>query len=192
MISSDYAQAFACGVETWSGFWGDPLFSGTVMMVTYAIAALMALRAARGLGGMERGAWVLAAVLMGFQVANTPLDLHGLVWATGRCLSHIQGWHAERHAYQRELLLLVAAGFCVIALTALLVLRRDLLSNGLLILGLGLSLGMTVVKGVNYHHLEALYQSAVGPLRVPDLIELSGIACVLLAAYLKARRSALA
>ena len=194
-MSSDYSEAFACGVEAWSGFWGDPLFSGTLMMVTYAVAALMALRAVRGprglqgLRGVERVVWALAAVLLVFQVANTPLDLHGLAWASGRCLAHIQGWYAERHAYQRELLILVALTTCALMAICILVLRRDLVSNGLLVLGLGLSLGMTIVKGINYHHLEALYALPLGPLRIPDVIELVGIACVLCAASIKVKRA---
>ena len=187
-MSSEYLQAFQCGVEVWSGFWGDPLFSGALMMAIYAIAAVMVLRAARGLGGMERAAWRLAAVLLAFQVLNTPLDLHGLVWATGRCLAHIQGWHAERHAYQRELLVLLAITSCIVAALSLLLLRLDLLANGLLVLGLIFSFGMTLVKGINYHHLEALYHAVAGPLRVPELVELLGLACVLFATYLKSRR----
>ena len=128
-MTSDYSEAFACGVEAWSGFWGDPLFSGTLMVVTYAVAALMALRAVRGprgrqgLRGVERVVWALAAVLLVFQVANTPLDLHGLAWASGRCLAHIQGWYAARHAYQRELLILVALTVC--ALMAICILVRN-------------------------------------------------------------------
>lgn len=189
MTSSDYTQAFACGVEAWSEFWGDPLFSGTLMMVTYTSAALLTARRARRLRGMERAVWSVAAVLLVFQIFNTPLDLHGLLWATGRCLSHIQGWHAERYAYQRQLLIVVAIALCIIVLALLLVLRRDLTANGLLVIGLSLSLGMTITKGINYHHLEAFYQRPLGPLRIPDVIELTGIACVLLAASLKFRTS---
>ena len=190
MISSDYSQAFQCGVEAWSGFWGDPLFSGSLMMATYALAAVLVGRVALRVHGVERAAWGLAALLLGFQVLNTPLDLHGLLWATGRCLAHIQGWYADRHAYQRELLLMLALAGCVLLLISLLVLWRDLLANGLLVIGLGLSLGMTLVKGINYHHLEALYAAAIGPLRVPDVIELAGVACVLCAVLLKRHRPA--
>jgi hypothetical protein len=185
---SDYTQALSCGVEAWSEFWGDPLFSGSLMMATYALAAVMAARVAARLAGAERLAWRLAAVLLAFQVINTPLDLHGLLWASGRCLARIQGWYAERHLYQRELLVMLAVTGCAVTGAAILVLRHDLVANALLVAGLGLALGMTVVKGVNYHHLEALYGARVGPLRVPDLIELAGIACVFLAVFLKRRR----
>ena len=154
-------------------------------MLIYAIATLAAARVSWQLSGAERRVWGLAAVLMAFQVLNTPLDLHGLLWATGRCLAHIQGWYSERYAYQRDLLVVLAISSCALLLLGILVLRRDLVSNGLLVLGLGFSIGMTIVKGINYHHLEALYRFPVGPLRVPDLIELSGIASVLSAAYLK-------
>ena len=188
MISPDYTEAFACGFEAWSGFWGDPLFSGALMMGTYATAALTALRASRSLRGAERAVWTLAVALLAFQVINTPLDLHALLWASGRCLSHIQGWYTERYAYQRDLLVLLAITACVVTAICILLLRRDLLSNGLLVLGLSLSLSMTVVKGINYHALEALYQFPLGPLWVPDVIELFGVALVLCAAYVKIKR----
>jgi hypothetical protein len=189
MIPSDYVQALNCGIEAWSGFWGDPWLSGSLIMITYGIAAWLARLVALGLTGTERVAWTLAAVLLAFQVLNTPLDLHGLMWASGRCLAHIQGWYADRYAYQREILAVLAVGFCLIACLAMIVLRRHPLSNGLLVTGLCLSLGMTLVKGVNYHHLEALYQARVGPLRIPDLVELAGIACVLLAAGWRNQRA---
>mgnify|MGYP001820958034 CR=1 FL=1 len=184
MMPADYTDAFACGVEAWSGFWGDPLFSGTLMIATYAFAALLAWRVAMRMGGVQRGAWVLAAVLMAFQALNTPLDLHGLMWATGRCLAHIQEWYADRYAYQRELLIGLAIVFAVLVILGVLVLRKHLLAHGLLVVGLALSLGMTLVKGINYHHLEALYQARVGPLHIPDIIELAGITCVFLATRL--------
>lgn len=189
-MSSDYAQAFTCGVEAWSKYWGDPLFSATVMMATYAFAAFMAVRVLPALAGMERFVWAVGAFLLAFQIFNTPLDLHSLLWASARCLAHIQGWYAERHAYQRELL--GALALCVVFVfgITLLVVRRDLLANGLFVIGLGLSFGMTIVEAIGYHDLEAIYVVSVGPLTLPDLIELSGVGLVLLAAYLKRRRPA--
>ena len=186
---SDYAQAFDCGVEAWSGFWGDPLFSGGLMMVTYGIAAFATFRASRRLSGIERAAWLVAALLLTFQIANTPLDLHGLAWASGRCLAHLQGWYADRHTLQVELLVSLAAVAVVMAATSILILRRDFWPNTLLVLGVSLSLGMTVAKGVNYHYLEVFYSSSFGPLAFADLVELAGIAIVFTAAWLKLKIS---
>lgn len=187
MISSDYTQALACGFETWSGFWGDPWLSGTLMMATYAMAVLLVWRITRHLVGAERAVWMLATVLLVFQVFNTPLDLHGLVWASGRCLAHIQGWHAERYAFQSNLLVILAGAGGSLFLLGCLLLRRDLPAGALLLLGLSLSVGMTLVKGINYHRLETLYTRLIGPLWLSDLIELAGVLCIFLAVRLKRR-----
>lgn len=185
MNISDYSDAFGCGVEAWSKFWGDPLFSGSVMMATYAFAAILAFKTSRRQSGMERAAWMLGAVIMAFQVINTPLDLHGLLWATGRCLAHIQGWYAERHTIQREILVMLAVFSVVIMSLGIFILRRNPVSNGLLVVGVSLCVSMTIVEAIGYHYLETFYKVSLGPLTVPDLFELLGIACVLLAAKLR-------
>jgi hypothetical protein len=184
---SDFSEAFDCGVEAWSGFWGDPVFSGAMMMAAYAFAAFLVIRASSRLFEVERGFWIFSGILMALQVANTPLDLHGLAWASVRCLARTEGWYAQRHAIQREVLTTLALAFTALAAFAMLLLRRDFWRNALLVVGLTLAIGMTLAKGVNYHQLEALYGGAFGPLRTADLVELSGVAAVLTAAWLKLR-----
>lgn len=63
-----------------------------------------------------------------------------------------------------------------VAAIGILIRRRDLWRNALLVLGLILSLGMTLAKAVNYHQLEAVYRASFGPLAIADVVELVGIA----------------
>ena len=90
------ADAFLCGIDAWMGIWGDPLLSGTVFMVSYGATALLILKAARAADAKERFYWRFCGYLFLFQFANTNLDLHALIWTTGRCLPHAQGRYDSR------------------------------------------------------------------------------------------------
>ena len=187
MAFQDYREALSCGIEAWSGFWGDPLLTGSLAMASFAFAAIVAFRASRTTRSLERVVWTVSAAIMAFQVLNTPLDLHGLAWATGRCLAKIQGWYDLRYAYQREILIWLALAGGVLLVVTSLALRRDFLRNAMLVLGVLLVVGMTLAKGVNYHHLERFYNFSIGPLAMPDIVELAGIALVVIAALSKLR-----
>lgn len=179
------AEAFRCGVVDWNAFRGDPLISGTTFVLAYGLTGWLILKAARACAGRERWLWMLSAIFFFFQAANTNLDLHGLIFTVGRCLAHAQGWYEDRRAVQFAVLLGLALGAMLILLIAVRVFRRNLANNVLLIAGTGTALGLTLVKGVNLHGLEALYDGVYGPFRGADLVELSGIAIALLAARLR-------
>lgn len=184
--TSVWAEAFRCGFADWQQIWGDPLLSGTLLFLGYLLAGIYAWRVSRQMEGRERILWRLCAALMLFQAINTPLDLHAFVWTFGRCLSRLQGWYANRQAVQ--LLLLFALAFAGLALVMILCFffRWALLRNSLLILGVLISLIFTAVKGVSLHDLADLYGVQLGSLYVADVIELVGIALVLLASWLRA------
>lgn len=186
-LLQEYSGAFSCGVSAWSEFWGDPWLTGSVMVVTHLLAAALLFREARALQGFERFAWMLSAVLFVFHAANTPLDLHGLAWATGRCLAHIQGWYDDKEAVQRDVFLVVGLMSGALVVATALVLRRDFWRNMLLVLGVGVSVGMMVVKGVTYRPFEPIYRASLGPVSIADIAELIGIALAVLAAFSKAR-----
>lgn len=156
-------------------------------MACYAVTSILTYTSSQRLLGAEQLAWRFAVFVMVFQFANTPLDLHGLAWASARCLAHIQGWYAERHLFQRNILLALILATAALVFFAMALLRRNFLRNLLLVLGVGLSLGMTMAKGVNYHYLEVFYSARFGPLATADLVELFGIALVLFATQLKPR-----
>jgi hypothetical protein len=66
---------------------------------------------------------------------------------------------------------------------------RHILHNLLLTLGVVIALGFTVVKGINYHGVEQFYGAPIGPSRVADFIEYSGIVLAFLAALTRWRKS---
>jgi hypothetical protein len=181
-------DAFLCGIDDWMDIWGDPLLSGTIFMISYGVTALLIFRAAREAEARERRYWRFCGFLFLFQFLNTNLDLHALVWTTGRCLAHAQGWYETRRETQVLFLIGLALLVALILLIVLLVFFRNIFRNILLTLGVVTALGFTVVKGINYHGLEQFYGSQVGPFRVADFIEYSGIALAFLGALIRLRQ----
>jgi len=181
-------DAFLCGIDDWMGIWGDPLLSGTIFMMSYGVTALLIFRAARDAEMRERWYWNFCGFLFLFQLLNTNLDLHALVWATGRCLAHAQGWYENRREFQVLFLIGLALLVALILLIVLIVFFRNIFRNILLTLGVVTALGFTIVKGINYHGFEQFYGSEVGPFRVADFIEYSGIALAFLAALVRLRQ----
>lgn len=181
-------DAFLCGVDHWMDIWGDPLLSGSIFMMSYGVTALLIFRATREAALRERRYWHFCGYLFLFQFLNTNLDLHALVWTTGRCHAHAQGWYENRR--ETQVLFLIGLAFLVvlILLIVLIVFFRDIFRNILLTLGVAIALGFTMVKGINYHGIEQFYRGQVGPFRVADFIEYSGISLAFLAAQIRLRQ----
>ncbi len=181
-------EGLVCGAQDWSEIWGDPLITGSVAMISYLVTGLLVFWTAKQLLGRERILWMICAGLLIFQVMNTPLDLHAFVWTTGRCLAHIQGWYNERRAIQ----IILAAGVLIVAgllfLAGLIFFRKSLKSSFVLLTGVGLALGLTVIKGISFHDFARTLNIAVGPFRIADLIELLGVAIAALAVPLRRRQ----
>ncbi len=159
-------------------------------MVFYAVTAALILRVALRMKGRERRLWQLCGVLFAFQMINVHLDLHAFPGTFGRCLAHAQGWYENRHEVQLAFLITVGIAALLILLLAIAVFHRNIAGNFLLISGVGIALGITAVKGINYHGAEQLYGGTFGAFRGADLIEVSGIILALTAAILRLSRSA--
>lgn len=180
--------AVACGIQDWTALWGDPLVSGTVFMVAYLGAGLLILSGAGWLEGRARTLWRICGALFLFQVANTHLDLHALIFTVGRCLAHAQGWYQDRRQVQVIAVIVLAVVLALILIVTARYFWRSILGNLLLVLGVSIALGFTVLKGINLHGIEAYYAGQYGPFRGADLIELSGIALAALAALIRRMR----
>ncbi|MEM9138198.1 MAG: hypothetical protein AAGB15_00080 [Pseudomonadota bacterium] len=177
--------AFWCGVDDWAGIMGDPLISGTVSMLGYGVTGWLILRVAAACMGRERWLWGMCGAFFLFQVANTHLDLHALIWTVGRCLAHAQGWYQDRREVQAIVIAAIALTGGMILLITVIVFWRNILGNLLLVLGTAIALMFTVIKGVSLHGLAAYYDGQHGPFRTADLIEYSGIVLALLAALIR-------
>jgi len=181
-------DAFLCGFDDWMDIWGDPLLSGTIFMVAYGVTALLIFRAAHHAEVRERWYWRLCGFIFIFQFLNTNLDLHALVWTTGRCLAHAQGWYENRREVQVIFLIGLALLVVLVLLSILILFYRNMFNNILLTAGVIVALGFTMVKGINYHNLEQFYGDEIGPFRVADFIEFCGIALAFVAVTIRLRQ----
>lgn len=182
-------RSIPCGVEGWQEIWGDPIFTGTVFMLGYGLTGWLMLRAGRTTSGREAWLWRFCAFLFFFQVANTHLDLHAFVLTYGRCLSRAQGWYQDRHGVQQFVLIGAFVVAALLILLALIVFRRGILRNPLLVAGTTVALGTTVLKGINHSKLEPYFAVRFGPFRGADMLELSGIFMALAAVLIRLRLS---
>lgn len=184
---SEVWGAAQCGFEGWQSIWGDPWFSGTVLVLSYAITGVLLLRAARGLHGRERLLWTLCGAAFVFQAANTPLDLHAFIWTFGKCLAHAQGWYKMRRQVQFGAAIAVVIVVLALLIIAAIAFRRNIGRNLHLLTGVGIALAFTVIKGISHHDLAAIYGRTLGPFHIADWIELFGISLALTAGLLRLR-----
>ena len=178
-------DAFVCGFDAWMDIWGDPWLSGSIFMISYGVTALLIFKAAGPVAARERLYWRLCGSLFLFQVVNTNLDLHALIWTTGRCLSHAQGWHDQRKEVQLAVLIGLAIIVALILLVVFIAFFRNIFRNILLTLGVTIAISFTMVKGISYHDLADFYGRPAGPFYVADFIEYSGIMLAFIAALLR-------
>lgn len=157
-------------------------------MVSYGVTALLIFRVSGGFEARERLYWRLCGGLFLLQFANTNLDLHALVWTTGRCMAHAQEWYEYRNEVQLLFLVGIAIVIALILLTVLIVFSQYNFRNLLLTLGVTIALGLTMTKGINLHGLEQYYGRELGPFQVADFIEYSGIVLAFLAVVIRMRQ----
>jgi hypothetical protein len=182
-------DALLCGIDDWIEIMGDPLLSGTILMLSYGVTGLLILRAAPEGETRERWYWRACGFLFMFQMLNTHLDLHALIWTSGRCLAHAQGWYESRGEVQLYFLIAVAVLGVLVLCIIMIYFLRNIAGNMLLTLGVGIALGFSIVKGINYHALDQLRNARVGLFYVADSIEFSGIVLAFTAAVIKLRNS---
>ncbi len=165
--------------------------------VRIALAGLSSLRPGRwgALGRAEPIArlgalWLCLAVLMLLLGVNKQLDLQTAVTEMGRILARSQGWYEERRWVQAAFVALVGlAGVAGLALVALLA-RGNLGEAWLALVGTTLVVVFVLVRGSSFHHVDALVGTEIGGVRANWVLELGGIACVVLGAWRRAEGKA--
>lgn len=182
------AALYHCAIRRWTIVWGDPWLAGSVSMLLYGVVGLLLWRVARRTGPGDRRLWQLCAILFFFQVINTHLDLHALPAAIGHCVSRAQGWYETRGQVKLLGLVLIATISLLVLIVAVIAWWRSIRANALLVLGVAIALGLTLIKGTAVAEAERVYHLELGPFRWVDLLEYSGIAIAALAAVLRLRR----
>lgn len=188
-------QIEACAFTRWSPQIGDPHIMGWVTVAAYAVAALLALRAAIKAKhiyqyetvGTQRFFWISVAVLFLFLSVNKQLDLQSFITAVGRCYSQVNGWYDERREFQRQfiwgLVGVTAVGFMFLSWK----LRRIVRTNWIALLGVFLVVLFILVRAVGFHHFDAVIRYEVNDIKMNWVMELGGIFFVILGGLLLPR-----
>lgn len=173
----------------WRPTIGDPSAMGWFTVFAYGLTAFVAWLAARraknapGLAGGSRGLWLLVSALMSFLCLNKQLDLQSLITDIGRVFAWHQGWYQERREYQRWFVLAAVAGSGLVALLVLACFWKFWFRHWLLGIGLAFLLTFIVVRAISFHHFDSILKHEVGGMKMNWILELGGIALILIAAY---------
>jgi len=186
-----YLEAVTCGYTDWMKIWGDPIVSGTILVFSYTLIGILTLRNSLRYIGKERWFWSVCGAYFLFQALNTPLDLHAFIFTIGRCLAHSQGWYEMRRQIQIEFLIGVGLVLTLSLLASIAIFYRSMVANSLLVLGVLITFGITLAKGISFHGGDVNLGMQLGPLKLADWLELSGILVAGTAAISAARKSQL-
>lgn len=176
-----------CAFENWSPVIGDPTVMGWVTVATYVAATLVCARVAwagdfpERLRDREELFWGLLALLLAFLAVNKQLDLQSLLTASARCLAIEQGWYENRRPVQLAFIAAVAASAALAGICGAFLMRRSLPRVGLALAGLCLLLGFVLIRAAGFHHVDRLISTEVLSVRANWVLELSGLALILVA-----------
>ena len=178
---------FDCIFASWSPTIGDPTPLGWFTVVAYGVAAIWLWVTARGNEDGERLLWRLCALFLAFLCINKQLDLQSFLTAAGRCQAQQAGWYDDRRTYQEMFIygILATAGLAIVLM--LLVLREKIGRNLLLLLGMVTLSAFIVIRAAGAHKFDALISQDVGPFKINHLLELGGIAILMLACLFRRR-----
>jgi hypothetical protein len=151
----------------------------------YLVAAGLCLWRWRGVPpGRERWFWLLAGLAMLALGLNKELDLQTQLTALGRQMARDGGWYAERRAVQRAFIM-AGGGLTLLLLAGLAWMVRGLGTAVLVTLaGLGLLGLFVVLRAASFHHVDTMLRVPLFGLRRHAVLELAGIAVVILGALL--------
>ena len=166
-----------CTFSRWQPKIGDPNVSGWLTVVIYLITFGFCVAVIRvpGSTGARCTFWLMLCFLMLFLALNKQLDLQSLATAVARCAAILQGWYQDRAAFQIGAIASLALIATLSSMVFHWVLRRDLRRNFLALLGLTILLGFVMVRAVGFHYIDVLIGLRLGPIRVNNMLEVSGL-----------------
>ena len=166
---------------------GDPSIGGWITVALYLLACVSCWRttlAVRRLGRNEQydgRIWRAISLVFFFLGINKQLDLQSAMTELGRLVAYSGGWYEQRRIVQFYFIIGVAA----IAASALVVLllwsRRSPIQTWIATVGSSFVLGFVVIRAASFHHFDRFIDSRLLGFRWNWILEMGGIAIVLLA-----------
>jgi hypothetical protein len=161
---------------------------GWLTVAAYGLAAIIAFFAARragrapGLATGSRATWLMVSALMTFLCLNKQLDLQSLFTDIGRVVAYQQGWYEDRREFQKWFVMGALGASCLTALVTIIVFHRFWRNHFLLAFGLAFMITFIGVRAISFHHVDAFLGSRVAGAKMNWVLELGGIALVMIAA----------
>ncbi|WP_312529578.1 hypothetical protein [Paracoccus sp. (in: a-proteobacteria)] len=160
---------------------GDPELTGWLTVLSYLVCFALSFTVTMRLRGQKgRGLWLMITVLMLLLAINKQLDLQTALTATGRCLSHVQGWYEDRQTVQK---LFIGAMIVIISTVIALMLasmRGKVRENALAFMGLFVLMTFVMVRAVGFHHMDSLISAEIASVSVNFIFENAGLLMIAL------------
>lgn len=144
----------------WHPAIGDPDVAGWLLVVSYLLTAVLAVRNARTARGNRTATafWLVLAGCLCFLGINKQLEFQTLLTEIGRDTALAHGWYDERRGVQAVFVLLLTAS----AGGALLVLRRlfrgpEWSAYRLTVAGVTILMLFIVLRAATFHHVAAMF-----------------------------------
>lgn len=162
----------------------DPTVVGWVTVVAYGVATILALRCARrSPEPLEYKFWAALTVALALLGINKQLDVQSLITQLGRDFAHWQGWYESRRLVQAAFIgFLIAAGLAIGALLAWIA-RRLPRTTQVAAVGLVLLVVFVVIRGISFHHVDALLRSDIEGMRFNWVLELTPLIVISVSAW---------
>lgn len=195
LIGSLLAPLALAAIDPETGRWrpgiGDPTVYGWVTVAAYLAAAvlLLANRQLAARLGLAGTFWLATGLLMLALGINKQLDLQTWFTQVGRDMAHAQGWYDDRRAVQAAFIAVLALGGVAVTVFMRRLLRTAWDQYRLCAVGVVVTMVFVVVRAATFHHVDRMLGMNFAGLRVNVVLELGGIALVLLGAVLWRRRS---
>lgn len=165
----------------WTPGIGDPTIAGWSTVAAYFGASAVCARAAWR-GGQPRYFWIALGLGMALLGVNKQLDFQSLLTDIARRAAHAGNWFEERRTIQA---IFIAAMGVAGLLGAALILRY---ARGVprparaAAIGAVVLIAFIVIRAASFHHIERVLNSDVFAFRWNVVLELSGIAIIVIAA----------
>ncbi|HEY8122571.1 MAG TPA: hypothetical protein VII78_14710 [Myxococcota bacterium] len=178
-------------IGSWSPGIGDPTPAGWLATVAYFAAAGCCWAAARRIKPEYRRApslrrewrlWGTLSALLALLGVNKQLDLQSALTEIARGLARSGGWYEQRRGLQLAFVAVVALVALLAAVASLWATRRTSPPVRVAVVGFGALLAFVVARAASFHHVDMAISHEWLGLRVSSLVELAGLAVLIVAA----------
>ena len=178
----------------WEPGIGDPTVFGWATVVAYLTAAFFCAIQSRSCRHdpfhrkRESTLWMGLAVALLLLGINKQLDLQSWFTHVARDLARSQGWYDQRRIVQKWFIVGVASGGVLVVGLMVWFFLGSLRRNALAMVGITFLVCFVVIRAASFHHVDKFLRWRGLSMPMNAILELSGIACILLAAILGLRR----